>query len=135
MKSITRLSLALMMFALFSISYLVTTVSADPRGNAGIQNKWGTQPQNAPNGSYNAPGGRDQQFRRQDNRNLPAHQMLGQQAIRGANSTLNYGQTQSNEPHTPDSSNEQGASGSSYHLNQPVNQGGLNGVLPPNSPR
>ena len=29
------------MFALFSISYLVTTVAADPRGNSGIQNKWG----------------------------------------------------------------------------------------------
>jgi hypothetical protein len=44
-----------MMFALFSISYLVTTVSADPRGNAFIQNKWGTQPQNAPQGNYNLP--------------------------------------------------------------------------------
>ena len=33
-------------------------------------------------------------------------------------------------PHRPDNSNEQGAAGSSYHLNQPVNQGGVNGVLP-----
>ena len=30
MRHITRLSLALMMFSLFSVSYLVTSVSADP---------------------------------------------------------------------------------------------------------
>jgi hypothetical protein len=34
MKSITRLSLALMMFALLSVSYLVTTVSAQQDYNA-----------------------------------------------------------------------------------------------------
>jgi|GEM_PF-5210755 hypothetical protein len=31
MKSITRLSLALMIFSLFSISYLFTSVSAQPK--------------------------------------------------------------------------------------------------------
>jgi len=34
MKSITRLSLALIMFSLFSISYLVTSVSAQDKGEA-----------------------------------------------------------------------------------------------------
>ena len=83
MKSITRLSLALMMFALLSVSYLVTTVSAQQDHNSGIKNQWGVRPQ-----------------------------------------------THNNAPHTPDNTNEQGASGSSYRLNQPVNQGGVNGVLP-----
>jgi hypothetical protein len=48
MKRITRLSLALIMFSLLSISYLATTVAADPKGNSGIKNKWGKKPQNAP---------------------------------------------------------------------------------------
>ena len=88
MKSITRLSLALMMFALLSVSYLVTTVSAgDGKDhNRGIKNQWGFRP------GTHAP-----------NINLP---------------------------HTPDNTNDQGASGSNYRLNQPVNQGGINGVMP-----
>ena len=35
MKSFTRLSLALMMFSLFSVSYLVTSVSANPGQETG----------------------------------------------------------------------------------------------------
>ena len=82
MKSITRLSLALMMFALLSVSYLVTTVSAQQDHNRGIKNQWGVRPQ-----------------------------------------------TQTGGPQVPRSAAPD-ASGSSYHLNQPVNQGGVNGVLP-----
>ena len=106
MKSITRLSLALMMFALLSVSYLVTTVSAQQDHNKpGMKkNEWGVKPQThlgtAPGVTYN---------------NLPG---------------LGYNTNQGNQPHTPDNSNEQGASGSSYHLNQPVNQGGIKGVDP-----
>ena len=39
MKSITRLSLALMMFSLFSISYLVTSVSAQNGMKCGKPNR------------------------------------------------------------------------------------------------
>ena len=112
MKSITRLSLALMMFALFSI--LVTTVSAQQDHNKGIQNQWGVQPQTHRGSVYNTPL-----------KNKGAYN-----THQGAPGTRQGYQPQVNQPHTPDNSNEQGASGSSYRLNQPVNQGGVNGVLP-----
>jgi hypothetical protein len=133
MKNITRLSLALIMFSLFSISYLVTSVSAQQDHNRGIKNQWGVKPQThnstAPGVTYN---------------NLPG---LGNNTHQGNAGSYNgnvqqdhnsgiknqWGvrpQTSNNAPHTPDNSNKQGASGSSYHLNQPVNQGGVNGVLP-----
>ena len=123
MKSITRLSLALMMFALFSVSYLVTTVAADPRGNAGLKNKWGTPSQNAPQGNYNQPKnrtpgmttGQNRQRAQQQNNRQPVYNPQGTDPI---------------APHQPDNTNDIGASGSSYRLNQPVNQGGVNGVLP-----
>jgi hypothetical protein len=132
MKSITRLSLALMMFALFSISYLVTTVSADPRGNAGIQNKWGTPSQDAPQGNYNAPNARRGQMGGQTHQGAAGTRQGGQQHYNGNLSNTRGYQPQgsSNAPHRPDNTNDQGASGSSYRLNQPVNQGGVNGVLP-----
>ena len=135
MKSITRLSLALMMFALFSVSYLVTTVSAQQDHNRGIKNQWGVKPQthnrtadgvthnNLPGlrnntrqgnaGSYNGnvQGTRTQQH----NSGQPSYSVQG---------------TDPTAPHQPDNTNDIGASGSSYRLNQPVNQGGVNGVLP-----
>jgi hypothetical protein len=117
MKSITRLSLALIMFALLSISYLVTTVAADPRGNTGIQKQWGTQPQNAPQGNYNAP--------RNSNGTFGSHQRGGQA---GPTHGGAYGAPIT--PHLPEREAID-AAGSSYHLNQPVNQGGVNGVIAP----
>ena len=111
-----------MMFALFSISYLVTTVSAQQDYNApGMKkNEWGFVPQthqgrtNIANTNQGAPGTRQG----------------GQQHYNGNLSNTRGYQPQGNQPHTPDNTNEQGASGSSYRLNQPVNQGGVNGVLP-----
>jgi hypothetical protein len=138
MKSITRLSLALMMFALFSISYLVTTVSAydqkDYNAPGMKKNEWGVRPQtsntkpgwNTNNNTdttkgYNASQGNAGSY----NGNVQQDHNRGIKNQWGVRP-----QTSNNAPHTPDSSNNQGASGSSYHLNQPVNQGGLNGVLP-----
>ena len=46
MKRITLLSLALIMFSLFSISYLVTSVSAQNQGNANQQNQGNANQQN-----------------------------------------------------------------------------------------
>jgi hypothetical protein len=46
----------------------------------------------------------------------------------GALSRGNYNTP--NAPHQPDNTNQLDAAGSSYNLNQPVNQGGVNGVLP-----
>jgi hypothetical protein len=112
MKSITRLSLALMMFALFSI--LVTTVSAQQDHNKGIKNQWGVQPQTHRGSVYNTPL-----------QNKGAYN-----TNQGATGTQTRGAPRVTQPHTPDNTNEQGASGSSYRLNQPVNQGGVNGVLP-----
>ena len=135
MKSITRLSLALMMFALFSTSYLVASVSAQQDYNApGMKkNEWGFVPQthqgrtNIPNtnqgttkginpvqgngGYYNGNGQQDHNSG-----------IKNQWGVRP--------QTHNNAPHTPDNTNDQGASGSNYRLNQPVNQGGINGVMP-----
>ena len=127
MKSITRLSLALMMFALFSVSYLVTAVAADPRGNAGLKNKWGTSSQDAPQGNYNEPKNRTRGMTTGSNRQGTSHYNKG-----NLSSTPGAYQPQGtpNAPHRPDNTNNQGASGSSYRLNQPVNQGGVNGVLP-----
>ena len=53
MKSITRLSLALIMFSLFSISYLVTSVSAQQGTNPEISP---TKGGNAPTAITGAPG-------------------------------------------------------------------------------
>mgnify|MGYP006255520563 CR=1 FL=1 len=120
MKSITRLSLALMMFALFSISYLVTTVSAQQDYNApGMKkNEWGFVPQTS-QGRTNIPN---------------THQGATGTQLQykgGLSATRGYQpQGMTNAPHRPDNTNDQGASGSSYRLNQPVNQGGVNGVLP-----
>ena len=125
MKSITRLSLALMMFALFSISYLVTTVSAQQDHNKGIKNQWGVQPQTHRGSVYNTP--------LQNKGAYNGQQSNGGQQDHNSGIKNQWGvrpQTSNNAPHTPDNTNEQGASGSSYRLNQPVNQGGLNGVLP-----
>ena len=123
MKSITRLSLALMMFALFSISYLVTTVSAQP-----------------PQQDYNAPGMKKNEWgfvpqTSQGRTNIPnTHQGATGTQLQykgGLSATRGYQpQGMTNAPHRPDNTNDQGASGSSYRLNQPVNQGGVNGVLP-----
>ena len=139
MKSITRLSLALMMFALFSISYLVTTVSAydqkDYNAPGMKKNEWGVRPQTSNtnpgygNSNIRTPGG------------APINPTPGDAGYYNGNGQQDHNsgiknqwgvrpQTSNNAPHTPDNSNNQGASGSSYHLNQPVNQGGLNGVLP-----
>jgi hypothetical protein len=114
MKSITRLSLALMMFALLSISYLVTTVSAQQDHNKGIKNQWGVQPQTHRGSVYNTPL-----------QNKGAYN-----TNQGATGTQTRGAPRVTQPHTPDNTNEQGASGSNYRLNQPVNQGGINGVIP-----
>jgi hypothetical protein len=45
----------------------------------------------------------------------------------GALSRGNYNAL--NAPYRPDNTNDQDAAGSSYHLNQTVNQGGVNGVI------
>ena len=130
------------MFSLFSISYLVTTVSADPRGNAGIKNKWGNHPQNAPQGNYNAPQGNNNIWL-QNKRNLPTHQRgeqtateqnytqgLGNGGLRGDAGNRNTGgERPTNAPHLP-AMDSPDAAGSSYNLSQPVNQGGINGVMP-----
>ncbi len=59
MKSITRLSLALIMFSLFSISYLITSASAQSYNTSGSQNSGGSYnssgSQNS-GGSYNSSG-------------------------------------------------------------------------------
>ena len=115
MKSITRLSLALMMFALLSVSYLVTTVSAQQDYNKGIKNQWGVQPQTHRGSVYNTPLKNKGAYNTQQ----------------GATGTQGYQpQGSPNAPHRPDNTNNQGASGSNYRLNQPVNQGGINGVMP-----
>ena len=121
MKTITRLSLALMMFALFSVSYLVTTVAADPRGNAGLQNKWGTPSQDAPQGNYNAPKNRTPGLTTGQNR------QGGKQHYNG-NLSNTRGYQPQGSPQTPRMAAPD-AAGSSYNLNQPVNQGGVNGVI------
>ena len=134
MKSITRLSLALMMFALFSVSYLVTTVSAQQDHNApGMKkNEWGVKPQThnstAPGVTYNnLPG-----LGYNTHQGAPGTRQGGQQHYNGNLSNTRGYQPQGspNAPHRPDNTNDQGASGSNYRLNQPVNQGGINGVMP-----
>jgi hypothetical protein len=85
MKSITRLSLALIMFSLFSISYFVTSAIGADCARMGdpteVARCWAQQ--------SGAPG---------------------------------------TAPHLP-VGDDPSASGSSYQLNQPVNQGGVNGVI------
>ncbi len=134
MKSITRLSLALMMFALFSISYLVTTVSAQQDHNRGIKNQWGVKPQTHQStkpGWTNTNQGTTKGYNPSQG-NGGYYNGNGQQDHNSGikNQWGVRPQTHNNAPHTPDNTNEQGASGSSYQLNQPVNQGGVNGVLP-----
>jgi hypothetical protein len=123
MKIITRLSLALMMFALLSVSYLVTTVSAQQDHNKGLKNQWGVQPQTHRGSVYNTP----LQNKGAYNTNQGA---TGTQLQYKGGVSATRGAPRVTQPHTPDNTNEQGASGSSYRLNQPVNQGGVNGVLP-----
>ena len=131
MKSITRLSLALMMFALFSISYLVTTVSAQQDHNKGIKNQWGVQPQTHRGSVYNTPLQNKGAYN--THQGAPGTRQGGQQHYNNNLSNMRGYQPQGspNAPHQPDNTNDQGASGSSYRLNQPVNQGGVNGVIAP----
>jgi hypothetical protein len=85
MKSITRLSLALMMFALFSVSYLVTTVAADPQGEdtdvyesiGGVQKA----PSRTTQGNYNAPNARRGQMRGQTHQGAAGTRQGGQHNI------------------------------------------------------
>ena len=132
MKSITRLSLALMMFALFSISYLVTTVSAQQDHNKGLKNQWGVQPQTQRGAFYNTPLQNKGQY---NTRQGTQGTRRGTQGTRtqqhnSGQPVYNVQGTDPTAPHQPDNTNDIGASGSSYRLNQPVNQGGVNGVLP-----
>ena len=126
MQSITRLSLALMMFALLSVSYLVTTVSAQQDHNKGIKNQWGVKPQTQRGAVYNTP----LQNKGKYNTRQGAQGKRYQQSINSGQPVYNVQGTDPIAPHQPDNTNDIGASGSSYRLNQPVNQGGVNGVLP-----
>ena len=111
MKSITRLSLALMMFGLFSVSYLVTSVSAQ---QGGYNDPSTGARMNAPQ----AQGGH-QDYNRPGMRNDAPQTTAGKRRY-------NAGEV----PQLPRGAAPD-ASGSSYNLNQPVNQGGVNGVIQP----
>jgi hypothetical protein len=84
----------------------------------------GTQPQNAPQGNYNAPRNSNGTYGSQHNGNFPSHQ-------RGVQAVPRH-DVRNNAPRGPQVPRMEApnASGSSYNLNQPVNQGGVNGVIP-----
>ena len=136
MKSITRLSLALMMFGLFSVSYLVTTVSAQQDYNKGIKNQWGVKPQThnrtADGVTHNNLPGLRNNSRQGNGVSIYNGNVQGTrtQQHNSGQPSYNVQGTDPTAPHQPDNTNDRGASGSSYRLNQPVNQGGVNGVLP-----
>ena len=120
-----------MMFALFSV--LVTTVAAQQDHNSGIKNQWGVKPQTHQSTTPGWTNNNMPNLGNNTHQGAPGTRQGGQQHYNGNLSNTRGYQPQVNPPHRPDNSNEQGASGSSYRLNQPVNQGGVNGVLP--SPR
>ena len=106
----------------------MTTVSAQQDHNRGIKNQWGVKPQTHQGAKYNTPLRNKGSYNgQQSNGGQQDHNrgIKNQWGFRPGTHTPNI-----NVPHTPDNTNDQGASGSNYRLNQPVNQGGVNGVLP-----